>query len=288
MFVKKSMDEIIDHALQTIVDNTPVNSLSAGGIARSLVESFAYEMGSDPDTVNLYDFAEQILNNGYVSKATDIYLDLIGELFSYPRRTEEVWDEYSQMFVQNPIDDETYRYEITKRIETIASSNEESLRLAILSTPGVQDIIGKEYAYGTGSFQFMIIPMYGYDEETVKDSVMASITNVKAFGNKPGVVLPKNVPLDLSIQLVYQESSTATDQSQIPFDVQAKLMDYFGNFGLGQGFIYNDLVQQIMNVSEKIVDFKINSFYMNNEPVLLTNQTVMEDERIRPSTIEVI
>lgn len=290
MFLKRSVQEILTDAAVSIAQNTPITNFHAGSIARSIVEAIAPEIGTggpDPERTSLYQFAQEVLDQGYISKAKGEYLDLIGGLFSYPRRMEQVRKEDGSL-VEEPISDDLYRYELTQIVPAAATANYAALRLALLTINGVRDIIGKEYSHGTGSFSFLLVPMYGFNTEDLVHQAEEAIANAKAYGVRPNVMLPVEVPMDVTIKLVYHESTSDTQKGHIRFEVQNKLAAHFGNFEMGQGLIYNDLVQETMNAHEKIVDFEILKFYLNNEPVLLTNHGILEDERLIPQHIEVI
>lgn len=281
MLLKRTAEEVLRDAMQIIADNTPITNFKPGSIARALVEALKDEIPA------LYDYAEEVLNMGFLSRAEGEYLDLIGQLFNYPRRMETTYDENTEEITEQPIDDDTYRYEISQRVLTAANANFEALRLAALAVPGVQDVIGKEYSHGTGSFSFYVVPGNGFTPTEVKSAVDEALS-VRAYGIRPNVILPIDLPIDLKIQLVFDEGTSIEDRESIRFNVKNGLMNYFGNFDMGQGFIYNDLVQEIMNTDDHIKDFTVLQFYINHEPALLTNHEILDDERLTLSSIEVI
>lgn len=289
MFLRRSVQDVLKDAAVSIAENTPITNFSAGSIARSIVEAIAPEIGSsnDPKKSSLYDFAQQALDQGQISKATNTNLDLIGGLFSYHRRIEEVRKEDGSL-VQEPISDDLYRYEITQVVPSMATANYASLRLALLAIQGVKDAIGKEYTHGTGSFSFILIPQAGFETKEVARLMSEAINTTKAFGVRPHIVLPVDVPADLHIKLAFHETTSEQQKINIRFDVQAKLQKYIASYEMGQSFIYNDLIQEVMNANDLIIDFEVLKFYLNNEPVLLMNQEILEDERIIPQVIEVI
>ena len=99
-------------------------------------------------------------------------------------------------------------------------------------------------------------------------------------------MLPADIPLEMQLQIIFKESTPQKDS--IRYKIQSELMNYFGNFKTDQDFIYNDFVKEVMDMDENIVDFKLNYFYLNDMPALLTNHTVLEEERIRPRLIDVL
>jgi|GEM_PF-1798436 len=289
MFLKRSKQEILRDAAIILARNTPITNFSAGSIARSIVEAIASEIGTseDPNRVSLYEFAQQVLDLGFLSRAKKTELDLIGGLFSYPRRKEQIRKEDGSL-VEEPISDDMYRYEISQVVPSMATANYTSLRLALLTIQGIKDIIGKEYSHGTGSFSFIIIPQYGFDEKEIRAKVQEAVEKVKGFGIRPHILFPVSVPVDITVKLLFHETTSEPQKAHIRLETEQKLKSYIGQHEMGKGIIYNDLVQEIMNTHEKIVDFEILKFYMNNEPVLLTNQSILEDERLTPQYIQAI
>jgi hypothetical protein len=282
MLVKRTSAEILREAMDKIAANTPITNFHAGAIARALVEAMA------PEYEALYDFAIDVYRQGTLRYAKKKYLDAIGELFNYPRRTEQVFNKELNEWEEQLIDDETYRYELSQRVHTIASSNEEAVRLACLTIPGVQNIIGKEFTHGTGSFSLIVVVQNGFDEEAIRSEVEDAVMKTKAYGVRPHIMLPTPVLLDMRIQLLFPEGINDIERDQIRNEVQSQLYTYIGNFGLGQGFIYHDFVQEVMNINKNILDFQVLQFYLNDIPVLLTNHDILEEERIRPNVIEVL
>jgi uncharacterized phage protein gp47/JayE len=280
--IKRTADEILSDALRRIKENTPITNFKPGAIARAIAESMKDELPK------IYDYAEEVLHMGFLSRAKKEYLDLIGQLFSYPRRTITKYDAATGKTKTEYIDDDMYRYEISQRVLTAANANYQSVRLKVLAVDGVSDVIGKEYTHGTGSFSLTIIPEYGFTLSTIMSGVEVAVQDVKAYGIRPHIVFPKQVPLELQIQLMFHESVSNSDKDKIRSDLKSALYTYFANFKMGQAFIYNDFVQQVMNGHEKIVDFSVVKFYLNNEPALLTNQTIFDDEMIVPTYIEII
>ncbi|MBU5262133.1 baseplate J/gp47 family protein [Bacillus atrophaeus] len=289
MFLKRSVQEVLKDAAISISENTSITNFSPGSIARSIIEAIAPEIGSSGDTsrTSLYDFAQQVLDQGFISKATGSNLDLIGGLFNYSRRSEQVRGEDGTL-KEEPISDDLYRYELTQVVPAMATANEAALRLALLTIPGVKDVVGKEYTHGSGSFSFTLIPQPGFDTQNLVSKMDEAIKEVKAYGVRPNIVLPVDVPMDITIQLIFHETASDQQKINIKYSTEAKLKDYLSGFEIGQHFIYNDLAQEIMNADNKIVDFEITQFYLNNEPVLITNHDILEDERIVPQNITVL
>src|SRR5690606_16190727 len=102
MFLKKSKQEDIRNALDVVVNNTPITNLNAGSIVRSIIEATSGEYE------DLYEFAEDVLDNGFLSKADEEHLNLIGQAMNYPRRMEVAINQETGLQEEELIDMETY------------------------------------------------------------------------------------------------------------------------------------------------------------------------------------
>lgn len=289
MFLKRTVQEVLRDSAIRIAENTPITNFGPGSIARSIVETLAPEIGSsdDEERVSLYDFAQMVLEQGQLPKATEKNLDMIGGLFNYKRRIEQVRNKEGTL-VEQPISDDMYRAEIAQVVPAMATANYAALRLALLTIQGVRDVVGKEYTHGTGSFSFVLIPQGGFDDKELAKQMDEAMKKIKAYGVRPNIILPVNIPMQLTVKLAFHETTSEQQKVNIRFETEAKLYSYIAKSEMGQNFIYNDLVQEVMNANDKIVDFEIIKFYLNNEPVLLTNHDVLDDERIIPQEIKVI
>lgn len=287
MLVKYSASEVVQHAVGYLGANTPITNFSAGSIARSIIESIAPEIGeSSQERSSLYEFMEEVLHQGFISQATEGYLDLFGVLFSYPRRTEQVTGDDGRLSY-SLIDDETYRAELLQQVMSIMSANYTALRFNLLLVENVQDVIPMEYALGTGSFKFIIIEQQTSQSERTLSLCNEVVDKYKAFGIRPLVEIPTYVPVDLKIELQFLESTPASKKGIIRNAVNNALINYLLSIPMGSVLVYNDIVQNIMNVSEEIYDFTVLYYAIDSYPVMLMNQHVEKDERFSVGKIEV-
>lgn len=288
MLVKYSAQEILGQALTYLQANTQITNFAAGSIARSIVESIAPEIGeSDQENRgSLYKFMEDVLHQGYISRAKGDYLNLIGGLFSYPRRKEQVITEDGSMQLQF-IDDETYRAEIIQQVMSIMSSNYTALRFNLLLVPGVEDVVPFQYAMGTGSFKFIIVEDRNYNSVEVLEECKKVVDRYKGFGIKPLVAYPDYVPVDLKIRLEFLDSVPAQKRALIASTAKEVLINYLLDIPRGGVLVYNNIVQTIMNVSEEIHDFTILYYAINEMPVMLMNQSIEKDERYQVGNVEI-
>lgn len=289
MLVKYSADEIVTKAMNYLTQNTEIDNFSAGSIARSIFEAIAPEIGESGQEgrASLYQFMEEVLNQGFVSRATNEHLDLIGELVNYKRRTHQIRDELGNL-VDELIDDTMYRYEITQQILTMMSANETALRFELLLINGVSDIIGREYVLGTGSFSFILIEEEGYNSQDLLQEANETIRRVKGHGIRGFAELPANVSMDLTIRPV-MKAGTISDNIQIAkVVIKQSLERWIASKVLGEGIIYNEMVHEIMSATNFVEDFQVITWNLNDSPVMLMNQEIDGEERLTVGVIEVL
>lgn len=281
MLIKKSADLILKDAINYLEEYTPINNFAPGSIARAILES----MNKDFDS--LYQYADDVLKMGFISTARGEYLELIGKLFNHERRNEVVYNKSSQTYVNIPIDDERYRYEITQKVLTAANANRESIRLACLAVNGVRDITIIEFSHGIGSFTVFIDPIPGYNLQAIKQQIEDVLEEKKALGIRSEVKLPKKLEIILEMELIFKSNVSIELKNELSERTKNNLIIYFNSLLMGQDFIYNDFAQQVMNVSENIEDFFVKKLKIGNKFRFLVNHPVEADEIISPLYIEV-
>mgnify|MGYP001271617939 CR=1 FL=1 len=289
MLIKYSVDEVVERAAKHLSENSEITNFYPGSIARSLIEAIAITIGDtdEEEHDSLYRMLGEVLNQGYLSRASGEYLDLIGDLLSYKRRETLVLNEEGERVLE-PIDDDTYRFEISQQVTVLMSSNETALRFALLLVDGVRDAIGHEFMYGTGSFLFTILEEEGEQNPELLSECKAAVQRVKALGVRGEVQFPEYVNVDLDVEIIFRESDDPVDKYRIRADIQASVVDYIKGLYLGESIIYNELLNRIMSVSDEIYDFQILKWEIAGEPVLLMNQAIDEEERFKVGIINII
>lgn len=289
MLIKYSVEEIVSRAFTYLSETTPINNFYAGGIARSIVESIAKEIGeSGKESVsNVYRFMEEVLNQGYISKAEGPYLDLIGELFNYKRRKEWGLNEKGEEG-EYPITDTEYRIELTQQLLILSSSNETALRFKLLMIPGIKDVIPEEYTLGTGSFKFTLIEEYGYSNQELLEEARKVLQATKALGVKYEVDFPKSIRFDIEIKQIFKAGISEVDVAISQAKVKAYIEQWIASKEPGEGIIYKELIKVILESSESLIDFEVISWKIDQKPIMLTNYNIDIDERFIVGTIKVI
>ena len=254
-YIARDAETILSEQTTMLRDNTPITHFSAGARARAILQCISRDIAgleSQIETTSLLSF---------VSRASGIYLDWIGELVMCARLTDE--------------SDDNYRYRITHQLENAATANATAVRLACLTTPGVRDVYLAPYTHGIGSFTAYIIP-----EDSVKSSetlaaAQNAIDNVRAYGVRGIAALPIYVPIALELRLAI----TYGYSGPIEQVVKEAARMYVESLDVGSQLRINALEHSIMGASDSIEDVEICSLKLNGRPSLLQNQTIEWDEK---------
>ena len=178
--------------------------------------------------------------------------------------------------------DSNYRFRIINASLSAEKANETAIRLAVLSVPGVADVVTKPYSRGIGSFDVIVIPVEGIATDKIVSDAQNAISSVQAFGITGTAIKPAIVPVEIEVRLIFVPNTTDADMRNIRAQVKSEMENYIVNIPLGGTFILNELRQQIMDVSTKIKDHVINCYYFRQQPTFLGNVEIYWDEMFYP------
>lgn len=179
--------------------------------------------------------------------------------------------------------DDNFRYRISKTVLAAEKANETAIRLAALSVDGVADVIMIPYARGIGSYDVLVIPSEGLATASLLSAVQDAIDDTQAYGITGLAKTPTVVPLDLEISIIFVDKVTDIDQDKIRADVKTSVEQYIVNIPVGGIFIMNELIQQVMDVSPRIKDMTVRCLYCREQPHIIGNIEIYDDEMFYPN-----
>ena len=200
----------------------------------------------------------------FVTTADGEALDAIGELLQCERIDEET--------------DDNYRYRITRQCLTLATSNETAVRLAVLTTEGVEDCIVKELAMGSGSFAVIVLTNED-DTEGLCNQITQKLQDVHAYGVRFTVEVPRVTRIKITHKISISDMLSDAEKQEIRYAVQLALSQYFNTLKIGESIITDKITQVIMDVSSDIIEESNVNFYINGQKAIYTNQSCRWFER---------
>lgn len=266
--MRKSKDEILKDLLSRLQAKTEITNVDPGTVARTFIEILTEEFNE------LYSQLDFAMTMSYVSTAVGRYLDLIGSLLNCKREPGE--------------SDENYRSRIINQVYVVAGANLTAIRLAVLSVQGVKDAIFREFTHGAGSFTVYVIPSDGVQPtQALLDQVEAAINDVKAYGVYAEVRGPVLIPVDLKVRLVFENGMGLSEKNSIRQTVGRQLQKYMSDLDLGDPLIINELIKEIMNVSDRIQNVDVYSIKVNGVSRFIQDVQIKPDEQIVLSSIDI-
>lgn len=259
-----TFDELMTESLKSFEATT---GQSPGLIARAILKAI------NRNIAGMYQTFDLNMAMLALSKAEGRFLDLWGAVLDCKRLENE--------------SDNNYRYRITQQVYVVAGTNESAIRLKLLQIPGVANIKIKRYVLGTGSFAVFVIPEADVDYDHIINLVQAELDESAALGIKAIAVKPTEIPVDVSVRIVYRDGVSEAAKYDIQTKARTRLRDYIENLDLGEELIVNEMRERVMSISEQVKDMTITRLSVAHKPVLLVNLECFWDERFVPNLIEV-
>lgn len=169
--------------------------------------------------------------------------------------------------------DDNFRYRITQQCLTLATSNETAVRLTVLTTENVDDVILQPYGMGAGSFVVIIIPSVSSDMEIVKENVKQRLQNVHGYGIRFAVETPRYNYIKIKHHLFLNDRLSDIEKQEIRYKTRVALAEYINGLAIGESIITDKITQICMNISNNVLQEANVEFYINNEKAIYTNQT---------------
>lgn len=227
---------------------------------------------------NTSDFYDKLTADhmlAFLTTSQGTFLDSIGLLLDCTRLEEE--------------SDADYKKRISYQTRSLAKANEVSIRLAILSLDGVEDVKIKRYAHGPGSMTIVPISESGISSRL--NAVVSEVASETAScGERVIVKTPDFKYVKLDVNLIMAPEIDDTIKQEVAITVRSNIEKYIGSIKLGGTLIINKLTEVIMGSSSTIINYSTNSFMINNEACMLINQGSRWDEKfaISPDKASVV
>lgn len=148
--------------------------------------------------------------------------------------------------------DTNYRFRISNQALSAEAANQTAVRLALLVIPGVADLVAVPYARGIGTFDYIIQTVVPNTPQPVIEACQQAIARVQGFGISGRAVRPRLTGMSFTISITWRNDATATDRENIKKAIPTAIQNYVNNLKIGEEFIYNELIQVVMDVDNKI------------------------------------
>lgn len=172
--------------------------------------------------------------------------------------------------------DENYRYRISKAYVASEANNLTAIRLASLTVPGVADVIIRNFRYGPGTVQVLVIP----EGNSVSNSVINRVAeNINAVKSKEVAVFV-DAPDYISVAVEYSFSGRAlTMEERSLLENQVRAVTVAGVSSATTSTVFNPS-NFILSALRDIVGVvgRVEKLCINGRPIPEKRYTLAEDE----------
>jgi len=182
--------------------------------------------------------------------------------------------------------DDNYRTRIIKAVRTTAGGTTEALRFAALALSGVREVKIRNTAYGLGSVEALVVPEERIIATRVLGEAVKTLNAVKPAGVKLYVREPDYTPTDVYANIILR-SETNADRSGIARRAEIGILRYLNRLLPGKQFVYNQMIQSILESSDVIRDVTIETLRVDGSEILRRNYQPAEAQQMIPGDINV-
>lgn len=178
--------------------------------------------------------------------------------------------------------DDQLRSRISDANLTRATANEASIREAANVVPGVSDIRVQPFRNGPGTVQLTIIPVSNAINPRLLALVRNNVEQVRGAGTIVDLRGPRFVPVEITIVLRFREDTAEGEKPDLRVRAKQAIVEYVASLKLGQTFIVQEMIQRVLDVSEKILEFETRSFVFRGRLQVFRNFVSDPDELLVP------
>lgn len=194
---------------------------------------------------------------------------------------------------ENEESDENYRFRIQQQAIAGEAANFSAIRLALLGTPGISDVVRIKYPRGIGTADWLIKAVTPDVPQRLIDIAQEAISETQAEGLENLAKSPVIIGLQLIFSLTYRTQLEDNIKTQIKAEVRKNIINYVNNLGIGEKLIIDQLKKIILNSDNRIesigaedtsADFsKINIYKRSPVSESVVRRTILDTYRTKPN-----
>ena len=173
--------------------------------------------------------------------------------------------------------DEEYRFRLSRALTSRYGSNLAAIEVASVISPGVSRSEILQFARGAGTFDVLLIPQGNRVTNTAREVTRRAIERVVAYGVSFKVREPEYVPIKVTVQLIFNPTTTEGEKITARQTVQSDLIRYLSSIPMGGELIINQLRSAALGPSS-VKDVRILELYIDCKSRTLRNVALKEDE----------
>jgi uncharacterized phage protein gp47/JayE len=178
--------------------------------------------------------------------------------------------------------DDQLRARLQDAMLTRATGNTASLREAVNIVSGVAEVRIQSHAQGPGTVDITVIPVSNAATTRLSALARVNIDAVRSAGTLIDIRGPRFVPVEIILLLRFRADTLEGDKPTFKRQVEQAILDYLASLRIGQELILKEMIQQVMDVSEQILDFETRCFIFGRRPQVPRNYVPDPDQILIP------
>lgn len=180
--------------------------------------------------------------------------------------------------------DTNYRYRIANQVLAAEAANPIAIRLAILTVPGVADIVQLPFNRGVGTYDVLVKSTTPSISDSLISTIQNAVNGVAAQGVDVSVKGPRELGIAMVGTLYLRNKITTQEETTLLDNVVSNVTDYINNLDIGEEFIVNEVVERVLATSATIKTMGIPTKPLDN--LYLYTPSRLEDNKIRSTIIQ--
>lgn len=148
--------------------------------------------------------------------------------------------------------DTNYRFRIVNKALELEAANETAIRLAVLSTPGVADVVLIPKYRGIGTLGAIIKATLPTVSQSLIDSVSVNVEKVKSMGDVAFIRKPKETGITMKLTVHYSQRLPENELENIEDTIKDSITEFINNLDIGESLIINKLAAELFAASDYI------------------------------------
>lgn len=175
--------------------------------------------------------------------------------------------------------DTNYKFRISKSALGSESANQTAILLAALSVPGVANIVLQNRSSGIGTFKLIVKAVTSTVSQNLLDQIKANVDLVTAEGIIGTIDRPDQTGMSFTISIIYRNGIGDVEKDAIEEQIRLTITNYVDNLDIGEEFILNQIIDNILSVSPNIKD--IGKPNTPIDEIFIYKETKLRDNKIR-------
>jgi uncharacterized phage protein gp47/JayE len=179
--------------------------------------------------------------------------------------------------------DTNYRFRISQQTTAAEAANQTAIRLAVLTTTGVADVVMIPFFQGIGTFDILLKSVTPVLPDGLVSAVNESVSKVVAHGISYRVRGPVETGFSVVGTLTLKKKLSSQEEINILNAATTNVSDYVNSLDIAEDLIINEMIERVMATSPEIKNIGEATKPFDN--LYIYRPSRLEDNKVRNTLI---